>query len=250
MRRLVITTVVDKNYFSYIPLFIYCVKKAYPEYDIKVFTRGKYESNGLDRDYIVEMVDTDYGDSPYITAGLRFLQGDDILQDYEYVLITDIDVMIKHEEPDIIDHHIAFMIQHGLDCYSNSVRNGRMSGVHFVTNNWWKKTKKAREDFLSAFKKMLENGAVPRKDDDEIMLANIVELSGLHHTSELISNIHGLHLGKYRTCKKTVQAGEDTFYWKLMKDPDFIQLIDKNKCELLDTVFRNARRTFDRNYKT
>ena len=39
--KLCVSTVVDQLYQHFIPLFIFCLKKAYPEYHIKIFTHGK-----------------------------------------------------------------------------------------------------------------------------------------------------------------------------------------------------------------
>jgi hypothetical protein len=246
MKKMCLTTVVDKGYFCYIPLFIYCAKKAYPEYDIKIFTRGDYEPSRENRGYVVKVLNDDYSDNVYCTAALRFLQGDDTLKDYEYVLNTDIDIMTTKETPDIIEQHVTHMNNNKLMCYSNGEINGAMTGVHFVTKDWWEATRDSRHKILQEYIK----GATPTKGSDERNLSRIVVESGLTVPSlPILWNFHGLHLGKYRDGKKEVQAGEDSVYWELMKDKIFLNLVEENKCELLNTVFINTRRTFDNSFK-
>ena len=239
MNNTCITTTVDKNYFCFIPMFIYCARKAYPECEVIVFTRGKYDGEG-NKD-CVDIGSSVCSDNRYVTAALRFILGDKYLDDYKHVLITDVDLMMTKEEPSFVEQRMDWLEKHSLKCYSNYDVGKQMPGVHFVTRDWWKTTKAARDELLAKIK---GNGEL-LKDDDEKMLYNIVLNSGLPITEKpALWFTHGLHLGKYRSGKKSRNSGESSICEVLIKDPEFIRLVSENRTELLNLVIKNMKLTF------
>ena len=206
-KKTCITTIVSGDYIHYAPIFHYCTKKAYPEHDCKIFIRG----NKLDwydtKDFIYNPPCLDrYPLKPFTTASLRFVECEAYLKDYDYVLINDID-MIMNPNEDFLKCRVEGMLKDDTECYENFISNQqrgqrlRLAGIHFVTKDWWDRTRLARikhSDYL-------KDNEVPY-DHDEYMLGQIVLDSKLNLPSGLIKlwNHHGLHLGDYRLHIKKV----------------------------------------------
>ena len=206
MNQLLIFTVVNGRYRVYADLFKFCCKKAYPDYEAIVMT---VQDKG----------------PTYLAACSRFLidpkwDGD--------VYITDVDMMICPERVSIEDFHRDEIGKSGL-CYSNSPRwkephgQNRLTGLHYVTKEWWNKTELRRSYYLN---ELLEGHFGNAKDDDEQMLMRIVKESGLEvaNYGPLINRHHGIHLGTIRDyaggtlqTKKTVLRQrvdrERAWYW-------------------------------------
>ena len=108
--KLLITTVVDENYQHFMPLFIYCCKMSYPEYDIKIFTDGTLSFNvaaafklipsGFD---IVLYYFKDWEHHTYSPISWRFAIDKEEYKGYDYIYVTDIDMMILREKVDLIN---------------------------------------------------------------------------------------------------------------------------------------------------
>lgn len=187
MKDLLITTWAVGRYKVYSELFQFAIKKAYPEYDVHVFN-------------------SDIQMPKYYGACIRFLLNPDLFRDYKYVYITDIDMMIVRESVTILDFHTNEINETGL-CYSNTPRGNeergfdRLTGLHFVTQEWWENTKGIRKKYL----KMLSDCEIGEVAiHDELMLMNIVKESGLPVSPpkrDLICRHHGLHLGTVRAHK-------------------------------------------------
>ena len=223
--KLCIATVVSGEYLWYIPLFNYCLKKAYPEYDILIYIEEyselppEYRENCGTAPWVFK------SDNGYRTATKRFLLMDE-LKEYEYVLITDIDIMHFAETPKILEYHLSNMAKYGTECYDNYISaDGQMPGVHFVTKDWWDKTKDIR-------KKYLFNLGTCVKDDDEKLLYSIVSKSGLPMPERRGSGgYHGLHLGRFRDknfkyMEGTVGAKESQMLKTLLLDAEFMELVE------------------------
>lgn len=107
--KLCITTVSSADQFSYfIPLFVYTAKRAYPEYYVKVFVRGKLDDNvraalGMLKDYsdweVLENMFTEFPNRVSICSTLRHLIPREYFDGFDYVYITDIDFLIFRHEP-------------------------------------------------------------------------------------------------------------------------------------------------------
>lgn len=132
MGKVCLTTYVfGDTYQEYIPLLIYTCKKAYPEYDIKIFLhsalrddlRGLINSFGFDN---VEIIEHKYSDCPNISPlkakSLRWVLWDDSFNTYDYIYIVDIDMVYIREPIPLHIQHLQHMETTGL-CYDNLRRN-------------------------------------------------------------------------------------------------------------------------------
>jgi len=230
-QRVCITTMVSGVYEWYIPLFIYCGTQAYPEYDFKVFLRGKTELPQSYRQYVMENAYVSYPHNGPTTAAVRFLEGEKELGDYDCCLITDVDILLMREEPELISQHLAHMEHYGLECYCNyqshEVPDGiRCSGVHFITKDWWEKTREEREKWMFNAK----NGRLSEKDSDEYMLGDIIQQSGLPDPpkQQFLWNHHGIHLRRWWPTNQQRHPGaqESLHMQKLLDSTDFMDLVD------------------------
>ena len=180
---------VSPEYERFVSTWAECVNLAYPKYQAVVIRKDDTDKNRM--------------------AAMRFTDGEDVLGDYPYVLITDVDMLIMKETPSILYQHLFWMKKHGLECYSNSiVDNIRFSGVHFITRDWWAKTRPARE---RARAEILKTGCA--WGDDEKVLAKIIIESGLNVTKDqMLWNHHGIHLGAYKRAKTFNVTGSQSSF--------------------------------------
>ncbi len=166
----------------------------------------------------------------YFTAAARFSSSFDFVKDFDYTLITDIDIMLMPEERTIIDSHMMHMDRDGTECYENwiSDRRGdkpRIPGVHFVTKEWWDRTADARtqahEDLCA--RKEIEYC------HDEYMLGSIIQNSGvpLPPAEQKLWRKHGPHIGDLRLDSNRKRqympnVWEGMHIRRLMADPEFL----------------------------
>lgn len=182
---MVISTNYDEKYAPYIPFWRYCIYKAYPEYSVHAY---KSFNPAIDR-LLIDPIPS------HFDCELKTVY-------HEYHYITDCDMMILQEPVSILDFHKKEMIEEGL-CYSNSVRSNseeqgesRVTGLHFVSMDWFKKTAEARGRYLYLTRK----GNFQNRIDDELVLYKVIKESGLKLPSKknLIDRHHGIHLGTIR----------------------------------------------------
>jgi hypothetical protein len=240
-----VAVMVSGVYQWYIPIFHYCLSRAYPEYAMRIYVRGDIDlpAGPWDRVMVCDMA-RDYPPDGYTTAALRFVHEDDDLRRYDYVHFQDIDMMIMRETPLLVDQHMMHLRVHGLQCYENYVSSvhelgPRLPGVHFVTKDWWDRTRSAREKYAADLK---ENGA-KGWFWDEVMLAKIVKESGLPLQDKEIHlwAHHGIHLGDYR---RRIQLGErqghiealhTVFMKEILSNKELLHLFDVAE-EHIDTI--------------
>lgn len=226
MKTACITTTVNENYAAFAPIFAYCAKRAYPEYDCEVF-------------YV--------NATPFNAATLRFVHGEDKLSQYDYCLITDADIIIKREMPVFANQHVSHMLANGLICYDNCDHGDHMPGIHFVTREWWSKTRLAREKVLD---KITREPAT--RAQDEQFLWQIVKDSGLPMSKHpLLWATHGLHLGRFRgkgINAVRFQPNEFEFLASLAGDSVFMGLIDEAiaKSSLVAGVWKNVMALYNK----
>lgn len=188
------TYVFGTKYHSFIPLYIYSILKAYPDYDVRIYTDtvlSKELQNDLS--YLQDMGNfTIICDSlnhiplteqalqyDQISKCIRWLYIDKEFYQYDAVYVGDIDIFIIKEAMSIMEQHILHC--EALDtCYSNFPRAKEISKssincLRFVTKYGFRETLK----FL--------------KSD-----STIYKLSGLHFfkTKEYLSRVEPL-TGKY-----------------------------------------------------
>jgi len=151
MSKLCIATVVSADdYQTYIPIFIYTVKRAYPEYYIKIFLRGKLN------DKIRGMLDTmkkckycDLGweikekslmEYPALVSTcntLRHLLPEKEFKDFDYVYITDIDFIVFRHDPTLLEY-FAQRIKKTKLPYASSRGPYQYPRRHHINGGGWK----------------------------------------------------------------------------------------------------------------
>jgi hypothetical protein len=251
-----VTTIVSGDYQWYIPLFLYCLKKSNPGVSPLIYVRGKCELPGLWKKVCIEIEDKYQGDG-YTTAALRFVYSDAVLEQCQYTLITDIDILMMPERMNFVRQHLNSMEKKRLECYDNYISTNTTSskkvpGVHFVTQDWWKNTAEARSRYQ---KELVEKGS-PSWEYDELMLYRIIHESGLPEPPTL-PNLwahHGVHLGDYRRAlsnskNKNVilprpQADVYQFIQSLLADRMFTEIVQacSSRLPCLETIFKHFRK--------
>jgi hypothetical protein len=131
-------------------------------------------------------------------------------------------------------HHLTL---DGTRCYENWKTDGgaqgriRVSGIHFVTRDWWGATKETRVRLL----KQLQAAQTFAWHEDEYLLGDIL-LSGDVTPPLALPKLwrtHGLHLGTWRRCverkepRPNINSYESLHMAALLKDPDFQRLAAK-----------------------
>ena len=248
-----IATVVSGDYQWYIPLFIDRAVKAYPEYQIRIYTRGQIDPWFFTKykEILVHDVFQEYPQDGFTTAALRFVFCDDEIKKFDYVLITDIDIMLMRETPSLVDQHMLDLRSNGLECYSNYATNhdkGGMPGVHFVTKDWWKRTEEARNEYDSHLKQFGSEGFWY----DEWMIHQIVVESGLP-VQDKRTNLwchHGVHLGDYRRRIENRMGGnnippadQQKCILDMLEDPVFMNTAYScgNRYPIINSIFNELR---------
>jgi len=172
----------DDGYAAYEELFVSCARMAYPEYAVHTF---KIEESP----------------APANTAAMRFLvEWPDL--GYDYALMTDLDILIHREDPPLLEQHLRVMEKEKLGCYENWItadggKYPRMTGIHFVTKDWWKATRGQRLEEL----KYVSRTPIQDRTFDEWMIGRIIVDSGLPlppQGSVKLWREHGIHLGRWR----------------------------------------------------
>jgi len=222
-KRACIAAFYDEKMKSYVKMFEYCAKKAYPEYDVKTF-----DISGMNKDK---------------APAVRFLYySSDCLKKYDYVLLTDIDILFMREDPGFVEQHVDCMNKFGLKCYNNYVIDNRMIGVHFITKDWWDATRTARQEELE----IISNIPEISKTYDEEMLLRIVQKSGLptQNTQVNLWSEHGIHLGKYRKrFTDSLPSQQSILFNNLMNDSKFLSILNdaKEENDTISCIFNNIQ---------
>ena len=263
--KVCITTIVTDNYYQlYLPLFIYVLRKEYPEYDVKTFIKGQISPQNqraldiLGEKYKYIKPKTIFKDVPEIKSTincLRFLVPEKYFQKYEYVIFVDVDLLLYRTKPTLFDWHLRRLKKIG-SCYAGHhgpIRKKyrpeiskagwvgkfeRVSGGFFMVNQkWFKKTKKARAHFM---KKALQAKLGGYREADEVMLCNILKKSGLKVPPWGFKRIlRGIHLGDFKPAMKKRYHSDKKLTKKI--DPKCCKrFVEYNKDEtwvkLIDTV--------------
>jgi len=235
MKTMVITTLVDRKYEGYIPLFIDCVQQSWPEYDVQIYFRGRLKDEIkklIPEGFVKENCFLDYPDNLSTTSSLRFLIPDTEFEGRPCVFFTDIDIlMYRDSEQPFHEKHLAIAHDQNL-CYENQsipMPGGlkRMPGIHFVLGEWFEKTKFYRDVWLGRLMTGLDGNSW---DDDEKGLHALTTAVGLKlPVTKGAENWrwHGLHLGGFRKDSrvKITSATEASFVQELLKDRQFMKMV-------------------------
>ncbi len=196
-----ISTVVDKTYMAYAPMFVWCCKQVYPSYDIKLFLRDPcpYDLTGAE---VIPLFEK-FPRYVYNSIALRFVVPPKYYEGYDHVYVGDIDIMIMPERIALDEFHRNEMVTTGLS-YSNSLRNihhycgyQSVSGLHFASKHWFDQTEEQR----AIYYRLLERGLIGLyREYDGLMLYRMIEKSGLKLPAKLKlkKRHHGIHLGNFR----------------------------------------------------
>lgn len=240
---LCITTVVDKNYMAYVPLFVWCIRQVYrSSVGIKIFVRNDCSYN-VDAD-IVPLFQ-DFPQYKYNTIALRFVVPPEHYEGYDYVYVTDIDMIIMPERISIEDFHKNEMVTTSL-CYSNSLRHklhyegyNSLTGLHFASRKWFETTERQR----SMYYELLKKGLVGLyREYDGVMLYRIAEKSNLPlpQKLKLKKRHHGIHLGNFRLFTEQdkwadrIPMDYRTQWNQWLANKDFLEMVEQCKNENTD----------------
>ena len=227
----IVTWVYGRKYQGWIPLYIYSIKKNYPDYDIKIFVDNclsveirrlleKYDL--IDSAIIYENV---LSDLDYVVKDdmekrcLRWLLNGYGLEDYQYVYWGDIDIYIVQEKVSLLQQHINAIDDSKMN-YNNAQRLTiedyissrrktnkkhlfRLTGLHFVnTKEYYRKNYKTQIrilNYLGQKKRIRWIDKIFFRDDERCLwLINFLSGNGFPMGSYELSKkvfrpLHGLH---------------------------------------------------------
>lgn len=261
--KLCVTTVVNRKYQKYIPMFIYFCLKSYPDYGIKLFLTEQLKpghANVVDKLRglgTIEILENCYSSFPKRDAHelktLRWLTISDDFEGYDYVYTGDIDIVICREEKSLLDQHLDNCERLNLP-YSNSVRpnSRRLSGLQFVKKDeYYAKM----DDVIKKYRERHKRGQLRGTKNEEV-LYNMVRKAGLGMTTEWFRPHHGLHLGRWRKgelkvpekfwmfARKDDYRGYYEFYKSLKEDPLYQEVYRTSKLPEMGFMDRSLDREF------
>ncbi len=157
MPKICISVFAADYYRSYTPLFLFCLFKAYPDYEAVVFLRkplGHVEKPGLKIIGDMGKVEFVYVDGfpklPDRAERVRLFQCGrflvltpevvEFLGKYDYIYLTDVDILFMPERVPLHEQHLKHMETLCLP-YSNFVRNTdppRLTGLHFANLDFYR----------------------------------------------------------------------------------------------------------------
>lgn len=223
-----IFTIVNGLYVWYLPMFVYLLRRSYPEYQLHILADTEEpEILALPGVKGFKSIHGHQLDGGFRSAAMRFLYDDDTLTSSDYTLITDADMLIIREANSIVDQHMLSLRKNNLECYDNYLNNGdRCPGVHFVTKDWWKRTEDARE---KESQKLYELEHTPY-DHDEKMLLRIIRDSKLPEPPAKVNpwTYHGQHLGEWRkrTTFGNTNRGNAMAAFAITSDAAFMEIAE------------------------
>lgn len=269
----IVTWVYGRKYQGWIPLYIYSIKKNYPEYDVKIYLDGKLSlpvKNILIRfglyDY-AEIIEEFCTDTNYLNLTdiekrcYRWLMYDEYRwKEYDYIYIGDIDIYLTKEKIGLLEQHVKHIESTG-GVYSNSIRLTRkdylyyrdmkkvhlkrLTGLHFVKKQeYYNKVSRIQKRII---RYLLGNRCTYVDDvffkDDERCLWLLVYLSGIMYktpsyelSDDAFRPLHGLHfaIGRERNAYKSIFSSNDR---KLQEQSVYYKLFMQEYAN--DEVLRN-----------
>lgn len=209
--------VADVGYQEFIPLYLYFLFTAYPEYEALVYFDGPMypevrdcldRLQGMGR-FTVKRIPFDYDRSSAMTVkSIRWVVHEDELDDYEYVYIGDIDILIVREEPSLCDVHSAQCRAYGLP-YSNRARRGtrKLTGLHFLrTADYYPRVL----PLMEKTRRLIETRALDLFNE-ELLYRMMRETFGLPPRHGVRPH-HGIHLKAFHAERDLAQQRERTDY--------------------------------------
>lgn len=229
----------DDSYQFFIPLFVYTVKKAYPDAGVKVFVKGHLKKVTSDALKLIKSTDWEVRDKCFsgypnqtsMTNSLRFLVGRKEFEGYDYVFVRDIDFLIfprKLSHMRFFSKRMESLPYFGVrGPYSHPRRREvnkigwkgmftRVAGGTFVFKNpeWFDKTDVLRKRYRHKLRKQIKyegNSPASYREYDEVMLFRILKGSGIATPRRKGKDVYGrgmpkvyrdLHLGDFSKNKR------------------------------------------------
>lgn len=242
------------TYEKYINYYIYFINLNYPNDDVVIFYQGnlspKIKSIAIEFDNVIlyENVFDQYekigGGGPKL---LRWILPEEYFENYKYVYIGDVDILVLKEKESLFDFH-SNQMKNFKTAFSNRVRplkdgglSKRLTGLHFIDVKPYYKAistlaQKLRED--TEFQNIFLNGL---KRNEEV-LYKIVKTAIGFDPNEIVKMerpLHGFHLGVVRGGKKLTK--EDI---KNNTSIETNELIKQLKEALKDKKFTSLFSTF------
>jgi len=210
-------SVVSGDSFQYFaPLFIYSTKKAYPEWDVKVYVIGKLRQScwdilrsphfeGITGWYVVENAFANFRAGHGTAAAARHLIPKKDFREYKWAYVCDVDFLIFRHDPTHLDYHRDIMKRAGVP-YStfrgpygkprrpNITGPSHWRGIYarlagfgmFRPDGWTRVTKMARHTYKAMatggekYDGMDAHRFGSYREYDEVMLHRMCTISGLH----------------------------------------------------------------------
>jgi hypothetical protein len=206
-----ISVVLDSNYEKYIPYFLFFIDKSHPDAYVKIFTLDKLNNsvrelvNAYDKCQLYENFFKNFPKGNQEVKSIRWLIPREFFEEFDYVYIGDVDMLICKEEQTILEKHKHHCEINNIP-YSNCVRGGqsRFTGLHFFKvfeyyNNIDEIIEKKHKDIKNK-KIILSNNY-----RNEHLLYDITKESKMNFPKkensisvDSIGSHHGLHLGLWR----------------------------------------------------
>lgn len=198
-KLLFVTTTAGVKYLEYALVYIYSIKRAYPEYDIMIYSWDDVEPiknklKLLNAEKCVKKIAFPYEGNVKNYAKSRFLLGKHYFKNYKYAYIGDVDFFICKESQSILNLHLSRLKETGF-CYSNEVRANmkRLTGLHFIdVERYFMNVESER---IKA-KKLVQSGN--SNMTDEMMLYDMCKNSEAGLIPGNVRPHHGIHLGYIR----------------------------------------------------
>lgn len=264
-----ITTLVSADKFQHwLPLYIYVIRKEYPEYFLKTFITGKL--NDLTSRCLNYLRDSGVRfDEPIrvfenieliesTANSLRFLIPQNYFKGMDYVIYTDADLLLFRNSPTLLQWHLkrlkrmktSYAGHHGpwkrkyRPEISKEGWKGNFervsAGFFMTTQQWYTDTKKARKHFLKIAQKGKLGGY---REYDEVMLGRIVKSSGLPMPpSGFCKKQRGIHAGDFAQAKKRRWKSR-----KKIKKRTVPQMVIKFQALEKDKIWKGLLKRLDEN---
>lgn len=219
MKKCIVVTASSDWYQGFIPFFIFYAQKACPEAQILVYLRGICSNNTkkaikvLDVDKskydIIENYKIEYGNTRIASQLARWTIMDDYVQNYDYIYIGDIDIMLCAEDNCLFHQHLKNAKKINVPI-SNIVRKGqeRLTGLHFFnTNEYYKHLYNEIVLLDMTIKQHALIGDIDKyfPKSDEYILYHMVNNARPDWIKNLLNSTfrphHGVHIGIFRGSK-------------------------------------------------
>ena len=249
MKPLCIAAIANQAYQEYIPLYLYFVLRAYPQYELIVYFDGTMHPEiaacvdlvgDMGRFRIKPIPQTYDTASPQTIKALRWLLVDEEFYDYDNVYIGDIDMFIVPEETPLHELHVRHSREIGLP-YSNRVRTGqqKLTGLHFV------RTREYYERVLPTIRKYHEpvlSGSL-RINNEQLLYRMMEESVGLPQKVGNFVSFHGIHARAFCASHDlALQRSRDDFVFHRHFEPYAEKFVEATSAERFTDIRRALAR--------